>query len=121
MNYMNSIWSSPLQICLSLYFLWNELGPSSLGGVAVIVLMAPVTKKIAQIMGGLQKKLMKAKDKRIELNSEVLSGMKIIKIQAWEEAFSDRITALREAEVSQLLVSFHRSRYTAMLSCTKMY
>ena len=72
-------------------------------------------------MGGLQKKLMKAKDKRIELNSEVLSGMKIIKIQAWEEAFSDRITALREAEVSQLLVSFHLSRYTAMLSCTKMY
>ena len=121
MNYMNSIWSSPLQICLSLYFLWRELGPSSLGGVAVILLMAPVTKKIAQIMGGLQKKLMKAKDKRIELNSEVLSGMKIIKIQAWEEAFSDRITALREAEVSQLLVSVHSSRYTAYVLCTKMY
>jgi hypothetical protein len=29
-----------------------------------------------------QKKLMKAKDARVELNSEVLSGMKVIKFQA---------------------------------------
>ena len=100
---MNSIWSSPLQIGLSLYFLWGEMGPSSLGGVAVIVLMVPVTRLVAKKMGGLQKKLMVAKDARIELNSEVLGGMKIIKLQAWEEPFSDRISSLREAELSQLL------------------
>eukprot|EP00980_Cylindrotheca_fusiformis_P024688 scaffold12257_cov84-Cylindrotheca_fusiformis.AAC.1 len=54
-------------------------------------------------MGALQKKLMKAKDARIELNSEVLAGMKIIKLQAWEEPFSERITELRQTELSQLL------------------
>ena len=103
MNYMNSIWSSPFQISLALYFLWGELGASSLGGVSVMILMVPVTKMIAQQMSGLQKKLMKAKDARIELNSEVLSGMKIIKLQAWEEPFMERITKLRQAEIRQLL------------------
>ena len=103
MNYMNAIWSSPLQIGLALYFLWGEMGPSSLGGVAVIILMVPVTKWIAQMMGRLQKALMTAKDARIELNSEVLSGMKVIKLQAWEEPFQTRILNLRNAEIKQLL------------------
>lgn len=31
--YLNLIWSSPLQIGLSLYFLWGTLGPSSLAGI----------------------------------------------------------------------------------------
>lgn len=115
MNYMNSIWSSPLQICLSLYFLWRELGASSFGGVAVILLMVPATRVIAQKMGALQKKLMKAKDARIELNSEVLSGMKIIKLQAWEEPFSDRIIKLRQAELSQLLWYYVVSALSGML------
>lgn len=115
MNYLNSIWSSPLQICLSLYFLWGEMGPSSLGGVAVILFMLPVTRYVAKIMGGLQKKLMVAKDARIELNSEVLGGMKIIKLQAWEESFSDRISSLREAELSQLMWYYVVSALSGML------
>jgi len=115
MNYMNSIWSSPLQICLSLFFLWRELGPSSIGGAMVIVLMVPVTKLVAQEMGKLQKKLMLAKDARIELNSEVLSGMKIIKLQAWEEPFSERITKLRQAELSQLMWYYVYNAISGML------
>jgi ATP-binding cassette subfamily C (CFTR/MRP) protein 1 len=78
-------------------------------------LMVPATRVIAQKMGALQKKLMKAKDARIELNSEVLSGMKIIKLQAWEEPFSDRITKLRQAELSQLLWYYVVSALSGML------
>ena len=115
MNYMNSLWSSPLQIALALYFLWGELGPSSLGGVAVIICMVPVTKFIAQYMGNLQKILMKAKDKRIELNSEVLSGMKVIKLQAWEEPFQSRILGLRQAELKQLLRYYVVTAFSGMM------
>lgn len=115
MNYMMSLWSSPLQIVLALYFLWGELGPSSLGGVAVIIGMVPVTKKVAQMMGRVQKILMKAKDKRIELNSEVLSGMKVIKLQAWEEPFQKRILDLRGAELRQLLGYFVINAVSGML------
>jgi ATP-binding cassette subfamily C (CFTR/MRP) protein 1 len=103
MNYFNSLWSSPLQIALSLVFLWQQLGASSMGGVCVIIVMIPMTKAVAGWMGTMQRILMKAKDKRVELNVEVLSGMKVIKFQAWEEPFQDRILALREVELKQLL------------------
>ena len=102
-TYLHSIWSSPVQISLALVFLFRQLGPSSLGGVSIIIIMIPVTKGVAQWMGSMQKILMKAKDRRVELNGEVLSGMKVIKFQAWEESFQKRILALREVELKQLL------------------
>ena len=42
--------------------------------------MMPVTKAVAKYMGGLQRALMVAKDKRIEVNSEVLGAMKVVKV-----------------------------------------
>jgi ABC transporter transmembrane region len=62
MNYLHALWYSPLQISLALFFLWQQLGPSSLGGVLVICFMIPTTKMVASWMGGMQKRLMKAKD-----------------------------------------------------------
>jgi ABC-type multidrug transport system fused ATPase/permease subunit len=102
--YVHAVWYSFLQIALAMFFLWRQLGPSCLGGVAVILVMMPVTRYVAKWMGSMQKKLMKAKDSRIEVNSEVLGNMKVVKFQAWEESFQDRITALRNAELSQLLL-----------------
>jgi Flp pilus assembly protein protease CpaA len=69
-TYLHAIWYSLLQISLALFFLFQQLGASCLGGVCIIVIMIPLTKYIAQWMGGMQKKLMKAKDARVELNSE---------------------------------------------------
>lgn len=113
-TYLHAMWYSVLQITLALYFLWKQLGPSCLGGVGVICIMIPVTKFIAQWMGGMQKKLMKAKDERVELNSEVLSGMKVIKFQAWEESFQARILALREVELQRLFRYFIGSSISRM-------
>lgn len=115
MNYLHALWYSPLQIGLALYFLWQQLGFSSLGGVLVIVVMIPVTKYTAQWMAGMQKRLMAAKDRRIELNTEVLSETKVIKLQAWEEPFMKRILALRQVELDQLFIYSVGSAISRML------
>ena len=83
--YLHAIWYSFLQIGLSIFFLWRELGPSCLGGVAIIIIMMPVTKTVGKYLGGLQKKLMKVKDERLKVNNEVLGGIKVIKQMAWEK------------------------------------
>jgi hypothetical protein len=44
----------------------------------------------------------------------VLSGMKVIKFQAWEESFQDRILSLREVELRQLLRYFVGSTISRM-------
>jgi ATP-binding cassette subfamily C (CFTR/MRP) protein 1 len=102
-TYLHAIWYSFIQIGLALFFLWGQLGPSCLGGVAIMCVMIPVTRAVAQWMGDMQNKLMKAKDARVNVNSEVLGAMKVIKLQAWEESFQKSIMELRDFELSQLL------------------
>mmetsp|Transcript_32353 Transcript_32353/g.47555 ORF Transcript_32353/g.47555 Transcript_32353/m.47555 type:complete len:930 (+) Transcript_32353:22-2811(+) len=101
-SYLHQIWSSALTIILSFYFLWMQLGPSCLGGVAVIVIAIPINKIIVVHMTRLQKVLMKCRDERVEVNSEVLNGIKVIKLQAWEESYTKKILHLRNTELKQL-------------------
>lgn len=114
-TYLHAIWYSGVQILLALYFLWQLLGPSCLGGVAVIIIMMPITKQVAQFMGNKQENLMKAKDRRVEINNEVLGSMKVIKFQAWEESFQKKIEDLRKAELKQLLKYCIADAFSSML------
>ncbi|XP_070778984.1 multidrug resistance-associated protein 1 isoform X2 [Enoplosus armatus] len=98
-TYINMIWSAPLQVVLALYFLWQNLGPSVLAGVAVMVLMVPVNAVIAMKTKTYQVAQMKSKDSRIKLMNEMLNGIKVLKLYAWELAFKDKVSEIRESEL----------------------
>ncbi|CAL8268963.1 unnamed protein product, partial [Boreogadus saida] len=101
-TYINMVWSAPLQVVLALYFLWQNLGPSVLAGVAVMVMMVPVNAVIAMKTKTYQVAQMKSKDNRIKLMNELLNGIKVLKLYAWELAFKDKVTAIRESELTVL-------------------
>ncbi|XP_068452238.1 multidrug resistance-associated protein 1 isoform X2 [Clinocottus analis] len=101
-TYINMIWSAPLQVVLALYFLWQNLGPSVLAGVAVMVLMVPINAVIAMKTKTYQVAQMKSKDSRIKLMNEMLNGIKVLKLYAWELAFKDKVSAIRESELQVL-------------------
>ncbi|PIO27183.1 hypothetical protein AB205_0088470, partial [Aquarana catesbeiana] len=44
---INLLWSAPFQILMAIIFLWQELGPSVLAGVAVLILVIPLNAYIA--------------------------------------------------------------------------
>ena len=54
MTYINSLWSSPLQIAGSLYFLYNTLGLSILAGLGVMLLVIPINMFFGSRMSALQ-------------------------------------------------------------------
>uniref|UniRef100_A0A182IP70 ABC-type glutathione-S-conjugate transporter n=1 Tax=Anopheles atroparvus TaxID=41427 RepID=A0A182IP70_ANOAO len=101
-TYINMLWSAPLQIALALYFLWQLLGPSVLAGLAVMIILIPVNGVIANMMKTLQIKQMKNKDERVKLMNEVLSGIKVLKLYAWEPSFEQQILKIRDKEVKVL-------------------
>jgi ABC-type multidrug transport system fused ATPase/permease subunit len=103
-TFLHAIWYSFLQIVLAMYFLWQQLGPSCLAGVLVILLSIPFTAVTAQWMGKLQKKLMEKKDDRVQCNQETIGNMKIVKLQAWEGPFRDKINRLRKEEIKRLFI-----------------
>ncbi|CAG5123107.1 unnamed protein product [Candidula unifasciata] len=104
-SYMWAVWSSPLQIILSLYLLYQYIGVSMFAGAAFLVLLIPTNGYITAKLGNYQTKLMEHKDDRMKVMNEVLSGIKIIKLFAWEKSFETRILDIREKELQTLRIS----------------
>uniref|UniRef100_A0A8B9BKX5 ATP binding cassette subfamily C member 2 n=1 Tax=Anser brachyrhynchus TaxID=132585 RepID=A0A8B9BKX5_9AVES len=102
-NFVHQLWSSPLQIILSIVFLWGELGPSVLAGIAVMVLLVPINGFLVAKAKTIQVRNMKNKDERMKIMTEVLNGIKILKLFAWEPSFEKRINEIRARELKDLL------------------
>ncbi|KAA0160384.1 hypothetical protein FNF28_05463 [Cafeteria roenbergensis] len=101
-TYLVMLESGPLQIALSVAFLWQQIGAAVLVGVAVMVLFIPLNLAIARLQKRLQKELMVVKDKRVNSTSEAIGAAKLIKLNAWEERIVGRIEETRSKEVGKL-------------------
>ncbi|XP_059046549.1 multidrug resistance-associated protein 1 isoform X1 [Achroia grisella] len=116
--YLNMIWSAPLQIALALYFLWGILGPSVLAGLAVMIILIPVNGLIANRVKTLQIRQMKYKDERVKLMNEVLNGIKVLKMYAWEPSFEDQVLKIRNKEMNVLKQTAYLNSATSFIwSC----
>uniref|UniRef100_A0A8C0Z7B2 ATP binding cassette subfamily C member 6 n=1 Tax=Canis lupus familiaris TaxID=9615 RepID=A0A8C0Z7B2_CANLF len=96
---LNLLWSAPFQILMAISLLWQELGPAVLAGVAVLVFVIPVNALVATRVKKLKKSQTKNKDKQIKLLNEILHGIKILKLYAWEPSYKKKIIEIREQEL----------------------
>uniref|UniRef100_A0A8C3V1K3 ABC-type glutathione-S-conjugate transporter n=1 Tax=Catharus ustulatus TaxID=91951 RepID=A0A8C3V1K3_CATUS len=85
-NYIHQLWSCPLQIILSIIFLWQSWAPLSW----------------LALQHGAEKN-MKNKDERMKIMTEILNGIKILKLFAWEPSFEKRVTDIRARELKNLV------------------
>uniref|UniRef100_A0A8C2XL45 Canalicular multispecific organic anion transporter 1 n=1 Tax=Cyclopterus lumpus TaxID=8103 RepID=A0A8C2XL45_CYCLU len=117
-NFIHLLWSCPLQIGLSIVFLWFELGPSVLAGLAVMVLLGPINGLLATKARTIQVKNMKFKDKRLKIMNEILNGIKILKLYAWEPSFQAQVEGIREDELNVMRkFAYLTSVSTFIFSC----
>lgn len=100
--FINMLWSAPLQLLAASYFLYNELGYSVLCGFATLLFLLPINAIFTAINKKVQARQMKQKDERVKQMSEVLSGVKIIKLYGWESSFIEIVTAIRNLEIRSL-------------------
>jgi ABC-type bacteriocin/lantibiotic exporter with double-glycine peptidase domain len=77
-------WSSPFQITLALIFLFNTLGISALPGVCIMIIFIPMSLLASFFTRSYQMRQMKLKDERTKMINEILNGIKVVKLYAWE-------------------------------------
>ncbi|XP_044753452.1 multidrug resistance-associated protein 1-like isoform X2 [Coccinella septempunctata] len=102
LTYLNLIWSSPYQIIVSLYLLWQTLGVSVISGVTMLIILIPINTFIINKVKKFQINQMKYKDERIRVTNEMLGGIKILKLYAWEPFFEDTIQNIRKKELYEM-------------------
>lgn len=98
----HALWSIPFQIAVTLFLLYNQVGIAFLAGVGFSILLIPINKVIANIIGNLSTKMMEQKDNRVKMMTEILRGIRSIKVHVWETHFIKLISKIRNAEVKYL-------------------
>uniref|UniRef100_A0A0L8GHH2 ABC-type glutathione-S-conjugate transporter n=1 Tax=Octopus bimaculoides TaxID=37653 RepID=A0A0L8GHH2_OCTBM len=101
-SYLYLVWSGPLQIILCTYLLWQQVGIATLAGLAVMLLLIPINVFTTSKSRKYQIRQMLLKDSRLRLMNEVLSGIKILKLYAWEGSLEKKILKIRHQELAVL-------------------
>uniref|UniRef100_A0A672G8T8 ATP-binding cassette, sub-family C (CFTR/MRP), member 9 n=1 Tax=Salarias fasciatus TaxID=181472 RepID=A0A672G8T8_SALFA len=97
-----NLWAMPVQIVMGVILLYYLLGPSALVGASVIVLLAPVQYLIATKLADTQKSTLEHSTDRLKKTSEILKGIKLLKLYAWENIFCDSVEETRGKELTSL-------------------
>ncbi|CAI5445243.1 unnamed protein product [Caenorhabditis angaria] len=100
--YLQNMWSVPFQVTLAMIMLSITLGWAALAGVVIMLLFIPLNFFTSRFIKKSQIAQMKVKDERTKLSNEMLNGIKVVKLYAWEESFETKINELRAKEVKML-------------------
>eukprot|EP00668_Euglena_longa_P015617 GGOE01019733.1.p1 GENE.GGOE01019733.1~~GGOE01019733.1.p1 ORF type:complete len:1708 (+),score=434.21 GGOE01019733.1:758-5125(+) len=97
---LHVLWSSPLRIVVSLFFLYRRLGgPAALAGMAALCVFIPIQLRLARRLGNCTQMTCQHADQRISLTNEILAGIRIIKSYVWEKVFLAKVAQRREKEL----------------------
>ncbi|XP_014377144.1 ATP-binding cassette sub-family C member 9 isoform X6 [Alligator sinensis] len=97
-----NLWAMPVQIIMGVILLYNLLGESALVGAAVIVLLAPIQYFIATKLAEAQKSTLDYSTERLKKTNEILKGIKLLKLYAWEHIFCTSVEETRMKEFTSL-------------------
>jgi len=101
-SYIFYMWSCPFAVVVNSALLYNTLGLASFAGIAVLVLIMPIQALIGRMFTVIQRKFMAATDARLESVTELLQSVKLVKFNAWESKFLERMAITRKHELAVL-------------------
>ncbi|KAG1942233.1 multidrug resistance-associated protein 4 [Pimephales promelas] len=103
--FLHFLWVGPLQAAAVIGLLWQEIGPSCLAGMAVLLFLMPLQTMFGKLFSKYRSKTAALTDNRIRTMNEVVSGIRIIKMYAWEKPFAALVTDVRRKEISKIMNS----------------
>ncbi|XP_019749622.1 ATP-binding cassette sub-family C member 8 isoform X4 [Hippocampus comes] len=97
-----NLWAMPIQIIVGVILLYYLLGISALIGATVIAVLAPVQYFVATKLSQTQKSTLEYSSERLKKTNELLRGIKLLKLYAWERIFCDSVEETRGKELTSL-------------------
>uniref|UniRef100_A0AAR2J5P1 ATP-binding cassette, sub-family C (CFTR/MRP), member 8b n=1 Tax=Pygocentrus nattereri TaxID=42514 RepID=A0AAR2J5P1_PYGNA len=97
-----NLWAMPVQIIVGVMLLYYLLGISALIGAAVITVLAPMQYFVATQLSHAQKSTLEYSSERLKKTNELLRGIKLLKLYAWEHIFRSSVEETRQKELTSL-------------------
>lgn len=98
-----SLWASPLLVLEIMVVLIVNLGaPAALVGLAILLVMIPMSGTLMKKTMALRKQANKMTDARVKVTGEIVNGIRVLKFQGWERAMLAHLAELRQKELEIL-------------------
>ncbi|XP_015521892.2 ATP-binding cassette sub-family C member 5 isoform X1 [Neodiprion lecontei] len=101
--YGSLIIAGPITTVYAAFYIFWLLGPMALIGMTAFVFFYPAQFMISRLYGYFQSEVVKISDMRVRLVNEILDYIKLIKMYAWEQSFSQDLLDIRKKERHVLL------------------
>ncbi|XP_047314972.1 ABC transporter C family member 4-like [Impatiens glandulifera] len=102
MGQLHTLWITPLQVFVALGLLYYYFGISMFSTMFLVLAALTFVMLRTSQTNTYIFSLMTNRDLRLKATTELLSNMRVIKFQAWEEHFKKRIESIREKEFNWL-------------------
>ncbi|KAM9674361.1 LOW QUALITY PROTEIN: ATP-binding cassette sub-family C member 4-like [Dama dama] len=103
--FLHYLWVGPLQAIAVTALLWMEIGISCLAGMVVLITLMLLQSSFGMLFSSLRSKTAALTDDRIRTMSEVITGIRTIKMCVWEESLDCLIFNMRKKEIYKILRS----------------
>ena len=117
--HLHLIWSESLIFIISLGYLYNIMGWSTIAGLLVLLLLLPFNIYVYAKQKFIHSMQVVHKDSRYKVIKEILAGITTLKVYAWEECFIAKVMGYRKEELAQLKYAMHlRSGHAFIVTLT---
>ncbi|KAG5881447.1 hypothetical protein JTB14_037665 [Gonioctena quinquepunctata] len=99
--YLHYIWLMPIQAVVGFYIMYRNVGVAALAGMIAMVLEGiPLQGYLSKIQGKYRFQIAEETDHRVKLMNEIMAGIRVIKMYAWEKSFAKIVEIAREKEIN---------------------
>jgi ABC-type multidrug transport system fused ATPase/permease subunit len=78
---------------------YGMIGPAALVALAILALLSPLCRVIARRFVTADDELMRHRDRRVSLMSQIVAGIRVVKYLAWEHRIASEVAEIRRAEL----------------------
>eukprot|EP00038_Savillea_parva_P027846 m.61790 g.61790 ORF g.61790 m.61790 type:complete len:1379 (+) comp8046_c0_seq2:397-4533(+) len=96
------VFIGPLMLLAATLLVWEVVGWPAFCGMAFLVITIPIYMLLSRKLKNLRNKIASITDSRVKTMSEVLSGMRVLKMNGWINPFRDLIWNIRTEEIKAL-------------------
>ncbi|GAB0088842.1 probable multidrug resistance-associated protein lethal(2)03659 [Sergentomyia squamirostris] len=97
--FLHYLWVGPLETFVVTYFMYREVGVSAVFGVIFLLLFIPLQAYLGKKTSVLRLKTALRTDERVRLMNEIIQGIQVIKMYAWEKPFGKLVEKARIKEL----------------------
>ncbi|KAG5877234.1 hypothetical protein JTB14_025356 [Gonioctena quinquepunctata] len=100
--FAHQLWVGPIETLVCTYFMYLQVGISATLGVLSLIMFIPIQIYLGKRISILRMRTALRTDERVRLMNEIISGIQVIKMYAWEKPFNHLVSLSRRYEIKSI-------------------